>query len=172
MTQKTLVLRVAPGEQAALEERLRSEAFEWRAVPHARFSVKGGGVVATLYRSGKLVVQGPDPEAFVARFVGEGAARSAGKGAGGARGTAGRRGAAPPQREPRPDVVTVGTDECGKGDYLGPLVVAAARLTPEEARRITETGVVESGAHDAERVRPRRPAAHRPREPVLARGVS
>ena len=43
--------------------------FEFRPVPHAVFSARGEGTVATLYRSGKLVVQGPDPLAFVARWT-------------------------------------------------------------------------------------------------------
>lgn len=136
VSQKTLVLRVPPAEQAALEERLRPEAFTWRTVPHARFSIRGDGVVATLYRSGKLVVQGAQPETFVARFLGAGAVPD---------GPAARAGgAAERQREPALDVVTVGSDECGKGDYLGPLVVCAVRLTPDEARRITDAGVVDS----------------------------
>src|SRR5262245_8570045 len=70
MPQKTLVVRVAPEEGARLQRRLDGEPFEFRAVPHARFSAKGLGVVATYYASGKLVVQGEDPDTFVARFLG------------------------------------------------------------------------------------------------------
>ena len=51
----TLVLELAPGEQRELEERLSAGDFEYRQVDHARFSARGEGVVATLYRSGKLV---------------------------------------------------------------------------------------------------------------------
>ena len=52
MPQKTLVVHVPSDQCAALEARFVGEAFEFRSVPHARFSVKGGGAVATLYNAG------------------------------------------------------------------------------------------------------------------------
>ena len=38
----------------------------------------------------------------------------------------------------------IGTDESGKGDYFGPLVVAAVHATKEEERLLTEMGVKDS----------------------------
>src|SRR5690606_3978027 len=119
VAQETLVVVVPPAERAALRERLAAEAFEFRPAPHALFSVKGHDVVATLYSSGKLVVQGRDPAVFVGRFL---------------------EGAELPERAPKEgggpmrtlEVPTVGSDECGKGDYFGPLVVAAVRLEPAQ----------------------------------------
>jgi ribonuclease HIII len=35
----------------------------------------------------------------------------------------------------------IGTDESGKGDFFGPLVVAAAHVTPEAARKLAAAGV-------------------------------
>jgi ribonuclease HIII len=95
--------------------------------------VKGEGVVATLYASGKLVVQGEDPSLFVERFVGLSVAvpkmqAASGDGAG----------------AEDDDRLTVGSDECGKGDYFGPLVVAAVRLDAREARGVREAGVRDS----------------------------
>ena len=54
MPQETLVVQLAPAAQARLERELEGGAFEHRSVEHARFSVRGQGVIATLYRSGKL----------------------------------------------------------------------------------------------------------------------
>ncbi|MCB9914504.1 MAG: DUF3378 domain-containing protein [Planctomycetes bacterium] len=68
MAQQTLVLRLSPAEQEALRARLAGGTFEHRAVP-TRVQREGRGVVATLYTSGKLVVQGAAPELFVARFA-------------------------------------------------------------------------------------------------------
>ena len=72
MAQTTRVVKLAPAAARALLDQLR-EALpldaEWRSVPHASFSVKALGVVATCYTSGKLVVQGPDPDTFLGRFV-------------------------------------------------------------------------------------------------------
>lgn len=92
--------------------------MELRGAPYACFGAKAPGLVATLYESGKLVVQGEDPESFLATYVD-------------AEGTNGlRRGAAPSaERGTSAGAVTViGSDESGKGDYFGPLVVAAVRL--------------------------------------------
>lgn len=145
MTQKTLVVKLPPEAQDALESRLREGDFEWRRVPHARFSVKGEGGVATLYGSGKLVVQSTDPELFLARWtdldlsqfatqISEIDAPEASESA------------APEEQDEvaRVDVPTVGSDETGKGDYFGPLVVAAVRLDPEQVAQVRDWGVVDS----------------------------
>lgn len=135
MAQRTLVLKVPPGRQAALESRLQAGAFEWRRVPHARFSVRGDGTVATLYTSGKLVVQGSDPEGFLARWTDLDVSAEAPGGTGGP-GSADRVAAL--------DEPTVGSDETGKGDYFGPLVVAAVRVEPGQAAALQSAGVTDS----------------------------
>ena len=127
MSQQTLVLTLAPAAGEALRTRLAAEPFEFQRVPHAAFSAKGGGVVVTLYRSGKLVVQGAAPDLFVARYVPAGARAPAG---------ARRAPSAPVARAVEPAEPVVGSDETGKGDYFGPLVVAAVRLEPEVAREL------------------------------------
>ena len=116
MPQKTLVLKVPAGEQEGLRRRLAGGSFDFRSIPHALFSARGEGVTATLYRSGKLVVQGPEPELFAARYL-DPAIRPAGEGR------------AHPPAAPRGPAA--GSDEAGKGDYFGPLVVAAVRLDEE-----------------------------------------
>lgn len=137
MPQSTFVTKVAPGEFAALRARFGEGAFEFRTVPHAAFSVKGDGVVATLYQSGKFVVQGADPEAFLARWTDlDTAAPAAGK-----------------TKKPKPgaddpvldlDPPVTGSDEAGKGDYFGPLVVAAVRADAEGMAKLRELGVADS----------------------------
>ena len=116
------MLKLGAPAGVGLRSRLESAGFEFRAVPHAAFSARTAEVVATLYRSGKLVIQGADPESFAARFL-EGAAAAAAS-------------AAPAAAAPRPAEETLGSDESGKGDYFGPLVVAAVRLEPELASRL------------------------------------
>lgn len=132
MTQKTLVVKIPPARRAAIRARLSGGDFEFRRVPHAAWSVKGEGFVATLYESGKLVVQGATPEAFLVRYTDEDAPPE-------------RRDAAPERTGAAAlDVVTVGSDETGKGDYFGPLVVAAARVTPEQVADLDRAGVMDS----------------------------
>jgi ribonuclease HIII len=130
VAQKTLVVQVPPADRARLRARLELGVFEHRAVPHALFSVKGEGAVATLYTSGKLVVQGEEPAVFVERFLGYGA-------------PAEREASGRPQEE-EDAATTIGSDECGKGDYFGPLVVAAVRLEPGESRKVRASGVRDS----------------------------
>jgi ribonuclease HIII len=132
VTQQTLVLKVGASEQQRLQQRFEEGAFEFRQVPHAVFSVKGEGVVATLYKSGKFVVQGQNPELFAARLdLGAPAATPK----------------AAPSVCATPTVfeeTTVGSDESGKGDFFGPLVVAAVRLEPASARSLLDAGVMDS----------------------------
>ena len=138
MAQETLVYKLTAAQGQDLEGRLAAGDFEHRTVPHARFSVKGHGVVATLYESGKLVVQGAAPELFLARFTE----------------LSGQQSQAPKSpSSKRPSQVAdefdtactwIGSDETGKGDYFGPLVVAAVRLDPEHARQLGEWGVADS----------------------------
>lgn len=40
--------------------------------------------------------------------------------------------------------ITIGSDEAGKGEWLGPLVVAAVALTPEQGRFLTAKGIMDS----------------------------
>jgi ribonuclease HIII len=122
MAQTTLVLKLEPAEQAELERRLVLGSFEHESVEHARFSVKGEGVVATLYRSGKLVVQGQSPELFAQRFLGRASA----------------------EPSATPDRALIGSDETGKGDYFGPFVVAAVRLEAGERDALAKSGVMDS----------------------------
>jgi ribonuclease HIII len=139
VSQETLVYKVRPEHAALIEGRVDPAQFEFRSVPYARFSAKGEGVVVTLYTSGKLVVQGAGAALFAERYAPEAAAVKSKSKA--------KKSAAKP-RAVAPDTVCVGSDECGKGDFLGPLVVCAARMTPEEARGLIEAGVMDSKALD------------------------
>jgi ribonuclease HIII len=147
MAQETLVLKLAPAEQTRFKERLEGGPFEYRSVPHATLSVKGEGVVATLYSSGKLVVQGADPTVFTLRYLERGG-EPASKGAGTATATRTSGGLAIPTGRP-----LVGSDEAGKGDYFGPLVVCALRLPDEHREGVARSGVTDSKALTDDAVR-------------------
>lgn len=129
MPQDTLVVELGPAAQARLERELEGGDFERRSVEHARFSVRGQGVIATLYRSGKLVVQGSEVELFRARYLGEAGA------------PAGRVEGGPIEVGTR---TLIGSDEAGKGDYFGPLVVVAVRADAKERAELARSGVADS----------------------------
>jgi ribonuclease HIII len=111
---------------AALRDGLPPDA-EWRQVAHARFAVKALGCSLVCYTSGKVVVQGSTVDAFVAQFLADLAAADA-----------------PPPSPVAFDGPTIGSDEAGKGDYFGPLVVAAVYAEPAAAAELSAMGVADS----------------------------
>ena len=122
---------VPPKEQAALRARFGAGPFEFRAVPHSVFSVKGDGAVATLYTSGKLVVQAQDPRGFLARWTALEAQPAAP--------------AAVAEASIDVGAPVSGSDEAGKGDYFGPLVVVAVRVeSATQLRELEALGVADS----------------------------
>jgi ribonuclease HIII len=137
VTQQTLVLQMTRTRALDLKRRFADGDFDFRPVPYALYSVKGEGVVATFYESGKVVVQGASPELFAERwFEGAGEATQAPKSA--------RAPAAPSVSPASDDGEIIGSDECGKGDYFGPLVVAAVRLEKGQAAKLRTAGVRDS----------------------------
>jgi ribonuclease HIII len=135
MSQQTLVIQLDRAAQAQLQDRMNGASFEYRPLPHTRFSARGEGVVATLYSSGKLVVQGREAEVFVARFLDGLGQRK-------------QRAAKPPSAsEDVPGLgksPLIGSDEAGKGDYFGPLVTVACRAEPDEREELIQAGVADS----------------------------
>jgi ribonuclease HIII len=124
----TLVRKIGAAEGRGLRDRLERDGFRLREEQHAHYAATGPGVTVVHYRSGKLVVQGKGAEDFAATYLG----------LGGDAGDESSRGA---------DGVTepiIGTDESGKGDYFGPLVVAAMLVRPEDAAVLREIGVRDS----------------------------
>ena len=147
MAQETLVFRLDAAAGRDLEARLGSGAFDFRTVPHAAFSAVGEGVVVTLYRSGKLVVQGPSPDVFAARYLGDGARPAQAKPS--ASKSTGKGADSIAELEAGP---LVGSDEAGKGDWFGPLVVAAVRLDTGDAQKLKKGGVADSKGLDDTRI--------------------
>jgi len=135
MAQRTLVLACPASRADELARRLEASGARLEGAPHARFRARGTGFIATLYSSGKLVVQGDRPESFVERFLEDaGVALVARESA--------RSGSISTSRFE--SIALVGSDECGKGDYFGPLVVAAVRLSAGQAADLRRGGIADS----------------------------
>jgi len=113
----TTTLKLTPAEIRDLERRLRDARFEFRDLQYAHFQARGAGVVVNAYQSGKVVVQGKGAAAFLESFGFEAPAVA-------------------PLTEP-----AGGSDESGKGDYFGPLVVAAVVVAPGQERDLEQAGV-------------------------------
>ena len=132
MTQETFVGRFDPAHARALADRLSAEGFAFRTVEHALVAASRDDLVVTLYRSGKVVVQGRDARAFGARLTGV---------------------APPPERAAAADPETIGTDESGKGDYFGPLVVAAVYANRKQRLEMARGEVRDSKTLSDETIR-------------------
>jgi ribonuclease HIII len=117
----TTTVKLTAEEIAALRHELDTAGFEFRRLDHAHFQARGEGVVVNAYLSGKVVVQGKGEAAFLdAHGLVE----------------------ALPQGSLTEPVA--GSDESGKGDYFGPLVVAAVVVDPSQEATLMGAGVRDS----------------------------
>lgn len=130
-----VVRRFDAGRAPALRAFLEEAGFRIEARPSALFFAARPGVSLTAYASGKLLITGAQAEEYAGVLAGKGwtdAGPSRPATAAGA-----------PLPTPR-----VGADESGKGDYFGPLCVAAVLLPDAGTARLLE----EKGVRDSKRV--------------------
>jgi ribonuclease HIII len=113
--------------KAALEKRLWFE----RAVPYSAFAYENNKVNVTVYKSGKLVVQGKATEEFVQNILEPEVTGEALMGY---------------DEIHHPDwfELHAGCDEAGKGDVFGPLVTACVISGAETTRSLMKAGVRDS----------------------------
>ena len=126
-------LKLGAAAQAEVRGFFQDKGFEFHEAPHAFWNARGPECNATFYRSGKLLLQGKEADVY--------------------RGLLGDEtpGARPFHAglilQPKPAPRTwIGTDEAGKGDYLGPLVVAGVLLKREHLEILHTLGVDDSKA--------------------------
>ena len=93
-----------------------------------KFRVDLAGETIVAYTSGKIVSSGPRAEAAVQTAI---------------------LSLAP---ETSQVDMTIGSDEAGKGEWLGPLVIAAVALTPKQSRLLQSRGVMDSKEVSLERL--------------------
>lgn len=126
---KNHVLMITPAQVAALRELLTNHGATFGQPPHTHFDAAVEKARLTCYRSGKLLIQGEAVDAWIEKLASALATTSA----------------APAGSEaPELLVATIGSDESGKGDYFGSMVVAACMLRPEDVRFVRDLGVRDS----------------------------
>jgi ribonuclease HIII len=140
----TFVAKLAREAGERLYKELGRGPYQFRSVAHAHWAAQGEDVTVVWYRSGKLVVQGKGLEVFADRHRALLGAAAAPPGDPHARAPSGLSPWAGP---------TVGSDESGKGDYFGPLAVAAALVRPDQADLLTRLAIVDSKLAGDTRIR-------------------
>ncbi len=106
-----------------LLEDLKEQGFEISKPQYTLFSGKKPGVVCTLYQSGKLTVQGKNKDEFIEFYLEPYIIQDFSL----------------PDLSPR-----IGSDEAGKGDFFGPLCVAAVYADTGNIDRLKDLGVRDS----------------------------
>jgi ribonuclease HIII len=115
-----------------LRAQLNEADFEFRSLQHAVFQARGEGVVASMYRSGKLVVQGSGAEAWHTRYLG-------------AQETLAPKEAKAKVDQAMPEVAnSFGSDEAGKGDTFGALAVCAVAVPEDSVELLLASRVADS----------------------------
>lgn len=134
-SRNSYVCKLSAAQANQLRALLEPRGWEMDEMPYARWRARKEKTTVVAYESGKLVVQGKGTADFV-QFVLEpevlGEARF---------GYESERAQA---RDPAMFEPHAGIDESGKGDYFGPLVVAAAYVEPDSAQRLVDLGVTDS----------------------------
>jgi ribonuclease HIII len=123
------VRKVSDATGRRVRDALERDGYKFRDLEYARWSASGPGVTVTLYDNGKLLWQGKHADDFAITYLDE------------VDGVFSQSAAAP---EDRVDEPIIGTDESGKGDYFGPLVIAAMLVKPEDVPVLATLGARDS----------------------------
>lgn len=126
-------------KKSELEEELKRRGMAMEQPPHTYFSAKGEGLHCTLYRSGKLVVQGKRGQEFVEFYLEPELLGHLEMSCG--------------PMAPAMAIPHIGADEAGKGDLFGPLCVAALYADSQGIQQLIDWKVADSKKLNDKRVR-------------------
>jgi ribonuclease HIII len=129
MTPATFTAKIDLKLADKLKNDLAEQGFEMTRPPYTVFSAKKTGVSCTLYESGSLTVQGKEMQPFIEFYLEPEILQEF--------------------RFSHPEVHLnttphIGMDEAGKGDFFGPLCVAAVFADSVGIKKLLEMGVKDS----------------------------
>ena len=113
MNKKSFTYKLNPEEQARLEDLLLNGDYRPTSVPHTRVSAEAPNCKISLYTSGKCLVQGKEAKEWVTFTLEPLVLQQAQMGYA-------------KILDPKIYKPHMGVDESGKGDFLGPIVIACA----------------------------------------------
>lgn len=126
------VITILSSQAKPLQELLLEKGFLFSERAHALFSARKKGLNVTLYTSLKLTVQGKEAEEFILYtlepFLGTLTYSM-------------KMAAILSDEDKKPHI---GTDEAGKGDFFGPLVVAGVYINESTAPELIKAGIKDS----------------------------
>jgi len=131
MNRQVFTYTLTAEQQARLHNLLQAGNYRLRPLPHTRIAAAGPDCTIALYLSGKCLVQGAGAADWVSFILEPEILREARLGY--------EHVLAPEATAPH-----MGVDESGKGDYFGPLVIAAAYVDPGLARAFQDLNVRDS----------------------------
>lgn len=112
-----------------LQEDLKNQGFELTKPPYTIFSAKKKGITCVLYESGNLVVQGKEMDPFIEFYLEPEILKEF------------RHSHPTAHLDLKP---RIGMDEAGKGDFFGPLCIAAVYADGEGIKKMVEMKVRDS----------------------------
>lgn len=130
----TFTRKLSAAEQERLISHLVQPSYKQADVAYAVMAAKKPGLNIVLYQSGKVVAQGKGVKDWIEfTFEPEIILR-----------TLEENSPAVNKTDPITKSPHIGIDESGKGDFFGPMVVAAYQLTPENKNWLNDLGVQDS----------------------------
>ncbi len=117
-SKKSFVTKIEDRLVPELRAKLLADSYQFDTPPYTAFQAKTDGLTCTVYLSGKVVVQGRKTAEFVSFTLSP--------------------------LTYTPTEAHIGSDEAGKGDFFGPLVIAAAYLGEGDDLKMSELGVRDS----------------------------
>lgn len=154
MSAATHVFILDSQEGKRLSDALHAANYQFRPLQHAQFQARGEGVVVSLYKSGKLVVQGRDADAWNMRYLAGKSPKSSKGRSANASDKSGKEKPSAAANHSWPDAAdSIGSDEAGKGDTFGPLVVAAVAVAADQVEELRSTRIADSKTMDDTRIR-------------------
>ncbi len=128
MGKNVFTSKFEPRDEDKLRKMLEADGFSLAPVEHAYWQAQKLRTFITFYRSGKVVIRGKDVEDAAQQYLASLKAEQKIHGL-----------------EAIDDLSEwIGTDESGKGDFFGPLVVAALLVTKKSEHRLWALGVQDS----------------------------
>ncbi|MEI8247468.1 MAG: ribonuclease HIII [Lentisphaerota bacterium] len=138
------VCELSPEQIAQLESILKERGWAFKEVPYAYWQAALDKTNVTAYLSGKTTVQGKNLEELVLYVIEPEVLKSAGFGYEDLPGAAGDSAAKAEPEPEEPFTPHGGIDESGKGDFFGPLVIAAVFADDVTQKKYREIGVRDS----------------------------